>query len=163
MRRCDALFCPTETGVIRRIVLALGVVAMIASLRPVYLIGVSLGFWQPLTRPRGVSASARYVDTFKSAAWFDCILDRTKDVNVCRAWDEHGDLIAFGNYRLDGESRAASEAELRPSSVHLYPGHPNLAWIYLFGDHGKTEGRTLVPVNAAGIPLERFEVRIGND
>ena len=148
---------------IKRIVLVLGGVAVIASLRPAYLIGVSLGFWQPVTRPTGVSGGARYVGTFKSAAWFDCLLERTKDVDVCRAWDEEGNLIAFGNYRLDGENRAATEAELRPSQVHLYPGHPNLAWIYLFGDHGNTVGSTLVPVNDDGIPLERFEVRIGND
>lgn len=105
---------------------------------------------------------ARYVDTFKSAAWFDGVLDRTKDVDVCRAWDQDGNLIAFGNYRLEGENRAATESELRPSSVHSYPTHPNLAWIYLFGDHGIIEGKTLVPVNDAGVPLERFEVRIGN-
>jgi hypothetical protein len=106
---------------------------------------------------------ARYVDTFKSAAWFDCSIDRTKDVNVCRAWDTNGNLIAFGNYRLDGEGRAATAPELRPSQVHLYLGHPNLAWIYLFGDHREIVGKPLVPVNDAGKPLERFEVRIGND
>jgi hypothetical protein len=144
-------------------VLVLAVVVMIASMRPVYLIGVSLGFWQPLTRPVGVSARARYVDTFKSAAWFDCVLDRTKDVDVCRAWDEDGKLIAFGNYRLDGENRAATEGELRPSVAYPYLGHPNLAWIYLFGEHGDIVGKTLVPVNDAGRPLERFEVRIGKD
>jgi hypothetical protein len=113
--------------VIRRIVLALVVMAMIASVRPAYLIGVSLGFWQPRTRPSGVSARARYVDTFKNAAWFDRLLDRTKGVDVCRAWDQNGKLIAFGNYRLEGENRAATEGELRPSAVHPYPGHPNLA------------------------------------
>lgn len=147
----------------KRIVLVFCGVALIAALRPGYLIGVSLGFWQPLTRPIVVSTRARYVDTFKSAAWFDCSVERTKDVNFCRAWDSNGNLIAFGNYRLNGENRAESALELRPSQVHLYPGHPNLAWIYLFGDHGSVVGRTLVPVNDAGQPLERFEVRIGND
>jgi hypothetical protein len=148
--------------VIKRIVLAIGVVVLTASLRPVYTIGVSLGLWQPLTRPSDVSAQARYVDTFKDAAWFDCSIERSKDVNICRAWDAYGSLIAFGNYRLDGENRAATVPELRPSQVHRYPGHPNLAWIYLFGDHGSVVGRTLVPVNEAGKPLERFEVRIGD-
>jgi hypothetical protein len=42
-----------------------GGVALIASLRPANLIGVGLGIWQPLTRPSGVSAHARYVETFK--------------------------------------------------------------------------------------------------
>jgi hypothetical protein len=163
MMRRDALFCSTEAGVIKRIVLVLGALAIITSLRPAYLIGVSLCFWQPLSRPSSVSEGARYVATFKSAAWFDCVLDRAKDVDVCRAWDEEGNLIAFGNYRLDGENRAATEGELHPSSVHSYPAHPNLAWIHLSGDHGITEGRTLVPVNEVGIPLERFEVRIEND
>jgi hypothetical protein len=149
--------------VIKRIVLVFGGLALVASLRPAYLIGVTFGFWQPLTRPSGVSARARYVDTFKSAAWFACSVERTKDVNICRAWDTDGNLIAFGNYRLDRENRAATALELRPSEVHLYPGHPNLAWIYLWGAHGSIVGRTLVPVNDAGQPLERFEVRIGND
>jgi|SRR5271154_4795877 len=104
---------------IKRIVLLVGGVALIASLRPAYLVGVSIGIWQPLTRPSGVSAHARYVDTFESAAWFDCSLDRSKDVNTCRAWDSDGKLIAFGYYRLDGENRPATENELRPSRVHL--------------------------------------------
>ena len=103
------------------------------------------------------------MDTFKSASWFDCSIERTKDVNVCRAWDSDGNLIAFGNYRLDGENRAAIAHELCPSTVLLYPGHPNLAWIYLFGNDGSVMGKTLVPVNDAGQPLERFEVRIGDD
>ena len=140
-----------------------GGVALIASLRPSYVIGVSLGFWQPLTRPIGISKRARYVETLKSAAWFDCSVERVKDVNICQAWDTAGNLIAFGNYRLDGENRAATSLELRPSEVHVYPGHPNLAWIYLYGDRESIFGRTLVPVNEAGQPLQRFEVRIGND
>ena len=148
---------------IKRIVLVFCGVALIASLRPAYLVGGNIGFWQPLSRPSGVSARARYVDTFKSAAWFDCSVERTKDVDICRAWDTNGELIAFGNYRLDGENRAARAPGLRPSQVHDYPGHPNLAWIYLFGDHGRVMGRTLVPVNDAGQPLEHFEVRIGNE
>ena len=145
---------------IKRIVQFLVCVALISSLRPAYLIGVSLGFWQPLTRPSGVSTSAHYVDAFKSAAWFDCSVDGARNVNVCRAWDAGGNLIAYGNYRLDGENRAATAFELRPLAVYPYPGHPNLAWIYLLGDHG-IASRTLVPVNNAGQPLERFEVRIG--
>jgi hypothetical protein len=149
--------------VVKRIALICVGVALIASLRPAYLIGVSLGFWQPLTRPVGISKRAHYVETLKSEAWFDCSVERTKDVNICRAWDATGNLIAFGIYRLDGENRAATARELRPSRVHLYPGHPNLAWIYLFDDQGSVDGRTLVPVNEAGQPLERFEVRIGNN
>ncbi len=65
----------------------------------------------------------------------------------------HGNLIASGNYRLDGENRAADGSELRPSEVETYPGHPNLTDIYLFGDHGLIRGKLLVPVNDAGSPL----------
>ena len=147
----------------RRIALALGSFILAAAVYPAYVIGVSLGAWQPLTRPRGVSSRAHYVDAFKSEAWFDCSIDLKKDVNPCRAWNENGALIAFGNYRLDGQNRAATAVELRPSAVHLYPGHPELAWIDLFGNQRGIKGGTLVPVNDAGQPLERFEVRLGND
>jgi hypothetical protein len=149
------------TVVIKRIVLAIGGVALIVLLRTAYLVGVGLGFWQPLTRPVGIPSRARYVDTFKSAAWFDCSVEPTRSVDICRAWDTSGILIAFGSYRLDGENRAATSLELRPSRVLPYPGHPNLAWIYLFDGDRRIDGRTLVPVNEAGQPLERFDVRIG--
>ena len=151
-------FNPRGPVVTKRIVFALGFVVLICLVRPAYLIGVSLGTWQPLTRPIGVTKRARYVDTFKAAAWFDCSVEQARNMNACRAWDIEGKLIAFGNYRLDGGNRAAISSELRPSAVHLYPGHPNLAWIYLFGDHGRIDGKTLVPVNDSGQPLERFEV-----
>jgi hypothetical protein len=95
----------------------------------------------------------------KDSAWFDCSLDRGKDVDVCRAWDDAGNVIAHGRYRLDGERRAAKPAELRPSEVAIYPAHPELAWIYIEGERG-TRDKTLVPVNDAGEPLERFEVHI---
>jgi hypothetical protein len=78
---------------------------------------------------------------------------------TCRAWDPSGRLIAFGNYRLDGEGRAASTRELRPSGVYSYPDRPDLAWIYLYTGKGGDFGKTLVPVGTDGRPLERFEVR----
>jgi hypothetical protein len=150
-------------SVIKRIVIVVGAVALIAALHPIYITGIAFGVWQPLSRPVGVSAKARYVETLKSAGWFECSVDRLKDVNVCRAWDRDGKLVAFGNYRLDGENRAATLIELRPSTVESYPDHPNLAWIYLFDAHNTIMGRTLVPVNEAGQPLQRFEVRLGTD
>ena len=148
---------------LKRIIMVAVVVAFIAALRPAYQIGVAAGWWQPLGRPVGVSARAHYVETMKSAAWFDCSVDQVRDVNVCRAWDRDGTLIAFGNYRLDGENRSATQSELRPWRVHDgNPQHPTLAWIYLFGVDTKGMPRTLVPVNNAGQPLERFEVRVGD-
>ena len=126
---------------------------------PIYTIGVAFNIWQPLTRPRGVSQLAHHVDAFKSAGWFECAVDLERNVNVCRAWDEDGRMIAFGDYRVDGENRAATEHELRPWNVHRGPnGNPNLAWIHLFGSKGGSS-LTLVPVNDAGQPLERFEIR----
>jgi hypothetical protein len=149
--------------VIKRILVVLAVLALIATLRPVYLVGVYLGLWQPLSRPAGVPPVARYAETLKTAAWFECSTDQIKDVNSCQAWDRNGKLVAFGNYRLDGENRAATSAELRPSMVEEYPDHPNLAWIYLFDSHNSIMGKTLVPVSNTGRPLQRFEVRLGGD
>ena len=140
----------------KQIALSLVAVVMLGLSYPIYVVGVAFNIWQPVTRPSGVSGRAHYIDAFKSAAWFDCSVDRIKDVDVCRVWDPEGKLVAFGNHRLDGENRAAKAAELRFWHVEDYTGHPNLAWIYLF-DH-----RTLVPVNETGQPLQRFEVRIGD-
>jgi len=140
----------------KRVVAVVAAVVLIVISRPVYQLGVGV-FWQPFTRARGVSRQARYVSTLKSSAWFDCSVDRTKDVDVCRAWDDAGHLIAYGKYRLDGEGRAATIKELRPSMVQVYPSRPELSWINLFGDKG-IFSKTLVPVNDAGAPLERFEV-----
>jgi len=123
---------------------------------PLYVVGVAMNFWNPLTRPRGVPRRANHVDAFKSQAWFDCGVDSHRNVNVCRAWDERGDLIAFGNYRIDGQNRAASNRELRPWSVLSGP-NPRLAWIRLSGLGGGPH-LTLVPVDHVGQPLERFEV-----
>ncbi len=142
---------------IKRFLALLAVVTLILILRPVYQLGVGLGFWQPFTRPSSVSPRARYVSRLKTSGWFDCSVDRTKNVDACRAWDDDGHLIAYGDFRLDGEKRAATAAELRPSEVQLYPGHPELAWIYL-SDAKSDFGKILVPVNSAGEPLERFEV-----
>lgn len=94
--------------------LTVAAVVMLAPWYPIYVIGVAFNFWQPLTRPPGVPRRAHYVDAFKSAAWFDCAVDSLGDVDICQAWDEQGWLIALGNYRLDGENRAATRDELRP-------------------------------------------------
>jgi hypothetical protein len=106
-------------------------------LYPLFVIGVALNFWQPLTRPSGVSRRASHVDAFKSESWFECTVDLHRNVNVCRAWDEQGHLVAFGDYRLDGENRAARPDELRPWNVLCGPnGNPRFAWIHLPGSKG---------------------------
>ncbi len=139
------------------------VVSILAAISwPAHQLGVALGFWQPIRRPPSVSTHARYIPAAKSAAWFDCSFGVVTNVDVCRAWDEQGRLVAHGKYRLDGENRAATERELRPSTVIPVPGHPELSWIWLFGSKG-TFSKVLVPVNEAGQPLERFDVRLGTD
>ena len=141
----------------KRILLAVTVAALLGSSYPVYVVGVALNLWNPLTRPLAVPRRATHVNAFKSAAWFDCGVDSHRNVDVCRAWDEQGHLIAFGNYRIDGQDRAANNEELRPWSVRPGPNHnPRLAWIHR-SDGGSP--LTLVPVDHAGRPLERFEVR----
>ena len=159
--RCEARPRPAST-LFKRALLLIAVVVLILLARPVYETGVDLNLWQPLTRPAGVSPQVRYVSTLTDAAWFECSVDDVADVDVCRAWDERGHLIAHGRYRLDGESRAATPTELRPSEVQEYPGHPELAWIYLSGSQG-TLSKILVPVNSAAEPLERFEVHVGGE
>ena len=108
------------------------------------LIGISFNLWQPITRPAGVSSRARYVDAFKSAAWFDCSVNPVRDVDVCRAWDPDGRLIAFGSYRLDGKNRAATARELHPSRVQPYPGHPKLGWDLPLRRPPRNHGKNLV-------------------
>ena len=133
-------------------------IVLLGSSYPAYVVGVAFNVWQPLTRPRDVPKRAHYVDAFKSAAWFDCAVDSRRNVNVCEAWDEKGRLIASGDYRLDGENRAARGVELRPWKIHRGPdANPKLAWIDLFGSKSASS-LTLVPINSAGQPLERFEV-----
>src|SRR5258708_584013 len=90
---------------------------LIASILPLYKTGVSLGFWQPITRPSTVSRAAQHVTTLKQATWFDCHVDETRNVDVCRAWDNKGRLIADGDFRLEDEDRAATASELHPSYI----------------------------------------------
>src|SRR5208283_4777148 len=96
---------------------------------PLYQFGVGVGLWQPFTCPSGVSPRARYVAGLKDREWYECWFDRSKEVDICRVWDDAGHLLAYGSYRFDGENRAATTAELRPSGVLPYPGHPELSWI----------------------------------
>jgi hypothetical protein len=143
---------------IKRVLKAAAAAALIVIAFPACRLGVELGLLQPRTHPLGVSQQARYVPGFYRSLWFDCSLDRRRDVDVCRAWDDAGRLIAYGNYLLDGEKRAAAREELRPSRVSGGPpGRPDLCWISL------SDGKTLVPVNQAGDPLERFEVHSQGD
>jgi hypothetical protein len=96
----------------KRILLVAVAVVLPGLSYPTYVAGIAFNFWQPLTRLSGVSRGAHYVDAFKSAAGFDCAVDSRRNVNVCRARDEEGRLVAFGDYRMDGENRAATQGEL---------------------------------------------------
>lgn len=121
-------------------------VALAGSVRPVYVIGVMLGFWQPLTRPRLVSPAAHYVSWVEDGTWFDCAFDSKRDVDVCKAWDSNGRPLANGDFRLECLGRAATSAELRPSFVSSSGGIGHE--IYLFGDKG-ARSWTLVPAALA--------------
>src|SRR5260370_6286920 len=40
-----------------------------------------------------------------------------RNVDVCKAWDVDGRLVASGDFRLEGENRAATKRELHPSTT----------------------------------------------
>jgi hypothetical protein len=128
----------------RVLAIALGI-SVAAVMWLLYVLGVTFGLWQPLTRPAGVAASAHYVSQVEDGTWFDCTVDDHRNVDHCQAWDYSGRLIAQGDFRLEGEDRAASKAELRPSSVASSGGHAYA--IYLFGKAG-ARSKTLVPIDA---------------
>jgi len=127
------------------IVIGIGAV-LFAAAWPLYNLGVAFRLWQPL-RPAGVSPSARYVSLIEDGTWFDCTVDSQRNVNVCRAWNTSGKLVADGQFRLEGDGRAAIGSELRPSRVLGTDGKAYM--IYLFGEHGALS-RALVPVPQIG-------------
>jgi len=130
---------------VRRILLVTSLLALAVAAWLVYVFGVAFGLWQPLTRPRSVSASARYVSSIEDGTWFDCSVDSKRNVDFCKAWDFEGHLIADGDFRLEGQDRAATNAELRPSFVISSGGHAYM--IYLYGKAG-SQSAVLVPVDA---------------
>jgi len=136
----------------RFISLCRGVLFIVAAY-PMYRIGCWIGLWQPIVRPSAVSYRAKYYPTMTNEFWIECGIDFRRNVNPCRAWDAGGHLVASGNYRLDRENRAANVFELWPARVLPSYGYPEHTWIYLYNN------RTLVPVDRAGEPLEKFEVR----
>lgn len=136
--------------VVKRILrIVLGIV-LIAVGAVSYDLGVRFGLLQPLTRPGTVSTSARYVSLIEIGTWFDCYVDSKKDVDVCKAWDSDGRLLADGEFRLEGENRAATRSELRPSRVN--GGVGRIKYIELEGDQGPFS-KVLVPV---GTPPPRI-------
>jgi hypothetical protein len=118
-------------------------VALIALMWPIYKFGVVFGVWQPFTKPPGISSAAHYVSWIEDGTWFDCAVDLKRNVNTCKAWDSDGRLQADGDFRLECQGRAATNAELRPSSVSSSGGRGFA--IYLFGKDG-ARSQTLVPV-----------------
>jgi hypothetical protein len=126
--------------------------ALVVVLGLVYWFGILANWWSPLVRPHGVPPGAKHVFIWESAAWFDCSVDSKRDVDVCRAWDAWGRLVASGDFRLEGENRAATPGELRPST----PGRTNRSGlsgeIYLFGPNGLIEGKKLIRVGPTARP-----------
>lgn len=136
---------------IRRTLAVGAAILAIALAGPVYKLGIVLGLWQPATRPASVSESAHYVSLVEDGTWFDCRVDSKRNVDVCRAWDANGKLIAAGDFRLEGENRAAEKSELHPSWVATSDGRAYM--IYLFGKHGAFTS-ALVPVGQKQGPGE---------
>lgn len=134
----------TRKPILRRIMLSAVAILSIAATWPVYILGVVIGLWQPLTRPSAVPSSAHYVSSIEDGVWFDCFVEPRRNVDTCKAWDFGGRLLADGDFRLEGEDRAANSAELRPSAVISSGGHAYM--IYLFGKDG-AYSRVLVPVD----------------
>ena len=120
--------------------------ALAAVLALTYWFGILANWWGPLIRPSGIPASARYVFLWESAEWLDCSVDWERNVNVCRAWDDSGRLLADGDFRLEGENRAATQAELHPSTTGATAESGLANEIYLFGPHGIIQGRKLIRV-----------------
>jgi hypothetical protein len=127
----------------RILLIGIGLAALVAAF-PVYHLGIALSLWQPLIRPRGVSASAHYVSIVEEGTWFDCHLDFKRNVDVCKAWDPDGRLIVDGDFLLEGENRPASESELRPT--HVARGDGQVWRIDLHGKDGNFS-KALVPVS----------------
>src|SRR5882672_4171905 len=98
----------------RLLLITIGLLLVVAAW-PAYNFGVVLGFWPPLTRPRPVTASAHYVSMIEEGTWFDCSVDSKRNVDTCKAWAPDGRLIASGDFRLEGEDRAATRIELKPT------------------------------------------------
>lgn len=129
---------------------ALAIATILVAIRPIYIQGVIYGIWQPLNRPPNVSAKAHYVSWIEDGNWFDCSVDHERNVDVCKAWDSNGRPMADGDFRLDGENRAANESELRPSDVDVSDGRTYA--IYLFGKQG-ARSKTLIPINPTALLL----------
>lgn len=139
------------TGIIA---VAAGVAMTFLAIRFVYPLGIALALWQPLIRPAGVSKSAHFVSTFEDGTWFDCSVDTPRNVDICRAWDEGGRLIANGDFRLEDEDRAATPSELHPSMILANNGKAYM--IYLYGPYNKLQGKVLLPVvngRRIGVPI----------
>lgn len=110
--------------------------------RIAYSLGVIFSLWQPI-RPHSVSTAAVYVSTVEDGYWFDCRVDKGQNVDVCRAWDYLGKLVADDRFQLECEGRAATLEELRPTVVERSNGRTEA--IYLLGRAGNYSTK-LVPV-----------------
>jgi hypothetical protein len=144
-----------------KVALATILVAVVSVLAwSTYVVGLANGWWNPLIRPRTVSDRATYVFIFgKTATWFDCKVDEERDVDVCWAWDDRGNLAASGDFRLRDENRAATRTELQPSVLGPEDASGHSDVIYLFGPKRLIRGKELVQVGSRSA-REHFGVEI---
>ena len=136
------------TGMIRKILLITGVLVLLILVPIGYQFGIALRFWPPLTRPPGVSRSARYVSLFDMGTWFDCAVNASRNTNTCKAWSRTGQLLADGEFQVENENRAADASELRPLLVSCDKKDGKLVKvIYLAGQKGNFSKRLIAVDN----------------
>lgn len=101
---------------VTRIVMIIAALTLIALLKPIYIVGIVFGLWQPWSRPAGVSSNAHYVSQIETAEWFDCSFDRRRDVDFCTVWTDDGRKLGTGDFRLEGKDHGAPSSELHPKN-----------------------------------------------
>ncbi|HEY1207576.1 MAG: hypothetical protein ABSH46_05045 [Bryobacteraceae bacterium] len=131
---------------LKKFLLVLVAVVFVAAVGVAHWVGVIAGWWDPLVRPANVTSRAHYVFIWESAAWFDCSVDARRNVNVCKAWNDDGRLVASGDFRLKDENRAATSDELHPSALGPTNEFGGSDTIYLFGPKKLIMGKELVRV-----------------
>lgn len=135
------------SGMIRKILLIIGVLVLLIVVPSGYQLGISLGVWPPLTRPPGVSRSARYVSFFEMPAWFDCSVNASRNTNTCKAWNRRGRLLADGEFQVENENRAAIASELRPVMVGCDKKDGKLVKVIYLGGQMGISGKRLIAVD----------------
>lgn len=133
------------------VVLIVLVISTQVSGNPLYWFAVASGWIQPFTRPPGVPRAAIFVSLVEDGMWFQYAVDTQRNVDIIKAWDSNGQVLADGECQLEELNRAADRNELHPSMVQFDYRQNKTDYIYLFqehhwwGDKGLF-GKILIPV-----------------